>query len=85
MKCEVQVPTCLRRPHVLNTVDGARRILDILEIGDLVPFKFAVSTEPFFVLNYFPIASIPDRTGPANGVLRCQGRRTETGPKNFEL
>ncbi|KIP11945.1 hypothetical protein PHLGIDRAFT_21259 [Phlebiopsis gigantea 11061_1 CR5-6] len=39
-------PAGRNKKLVLNTVDGARRVLDILEIGDLVPFKFASGQGP---------------------------------------
>ena len=43
-------PAGRNKKLVLNTVDGARRVLDILEIGDLVPFKFAVGLQVFLRL-----------------------------------
>ena len=32
-----------REKELLLTIDGSRRLVDFLEIGDLVPFKFQVS------------------------------------------
>jgi hypothetical protein len=32
-----------REKELLLTINGSRRLVDILEIGDLVPFKFQVS------------------------------------------
>ena len=51
-------PAGRNKKLVLNTVDGARRILDILEIGDLVPFKFAVSTRGPIIVDHRLIVSI---------------------------
>lgn len=55
-------PAGRNKKLVLNTVDGGRRVLDILEIGDLVPFKFAVSvTISGAVNNCLNASTRPDR------------------------
>jgi vacuolar protein sorting-associated protein 13A/C len=40
-----------KQKELLLTINGSRRTVDIMEIGDLVPFKFQVSERnPYFHL-----------------------------------
>jgi vacuolar protein sorting-associated protein 13A/C len=42
-----------RDKKILLTINGSRRVVDIMEIGDLVPFKFNVRLTAMGFFGYF--------------------------------
>jgi hypothetical protein len=72
-----------RDKKILLIIGSSRRAVDIMEIGDLMPFKFMVCLFPSVVRP--GIKCEADSTEVKSGLLGCQGRRTNTNSTNNKL
>ena len=73
-----------RDKRIVLTVNGSRREVDIMEIGDLVPFKSAVSAPRFYNAHVLtPLYLV--RPGNTYCVVGRPGRRPQAGPTYQQL